>query len=280
MGTTSDVLEGWEFGEFTAAGLTRSTYRRGTGPGVIVIHEIPGITPLVTKFANEVVDRGFTVVMPSLAGTPGKEPSNAYAMQQMAKVCIAREFTSFALNQTSPIIAWLRALARNLHQEVGGPGVGAVGMCFSGGFALGMMVDDIMLAPVLSQPSMPLPIGKTRGADLNLSPDDAAAIAERAAGGCQVLGLRFTGDKLVGDRFDLASSTARRCVHRRRAPEFQGDRPLRAHRAARRAERHTGSRLLLREAPELTGRRSAEPSSCTRRAPGSRPVHEISGVDM
>ncbi len=168
---------------------------------MIVIHEIPGVTPLVTKFANEVVDRGFTVVMPSLVGTPGKAPTNAYAGQQMVKVCVAREFTSFALGQTAPIIAWLRALARNLHQEVGGAGVGAVGMCFSGGFALGMMVDDIMLAPVLSQPSMPFSIGKARGADLNLSPDDAAAIAERAAAGCQVLGLRFTGDKLVGDRF-------------------------------------------------------------------------------
>jgi dienelactone hydrolase len=199
--TTDAVLEGWEAGEFTAAGMTYPTYRRGTGPGVVVIHEIPGITPLVTKFANEVVERGFTVVMPSLTGTPGKAPSNAYAMQQMTKVCIAREFTTFALNQTSPIISWLRALARNLHQEVGGSGVGAVGMCFSGGFALGMMVDDIMLAPVLSQPSLPFPIGKARAADLNLSPDDAAAIAERTAAGCQVLGLRFTGDKLVGDRF-------------------------------------------------------------------------------
>ncbi len=201
MDTTTDVLDGWELDEFSAAGITHPIYRRGSGPAVIVIHEIPGITPLVTKFANEVVERGFTVVMPSLVGTPGKEPSNASAMQQMAKVCIAREFTAFALNQTSPIIAWLRALARNVHQQVGGPGVGAVGMCFSGGFALGMMVDDIMLAPVLSQPSMPLPIGASRGADLNLSPDDAAAIAERAAAGCQVLGLRFTGDKLVGDRF-------------------------------------------------------------------------------
>jgi dienelactone hydrolase len=200
MGTT-DVLDGWELDEFSAAGITHPIYRRGQGPAVIVIHEIPGITPLVTRFANEVVERGFTVVMPSLVGTPGKEPSNLYAVQQMARVCVAREFTTFALHQTSPIIAWLRALARNVHQQVGGPGVGAVGMCFSGGFALAMMVDDIMLAPVLSQPSLPFPLGKARGADLNLSPDDAAAIAERAAAGCQVLGLRFTGDKLVGDRF-------------------------------------------------------------------------------
>ncbi len=197
----TDVLAGWELGEFSAAGITHRTYRRGEGPAVIVIHEIPGITPLVTRFANEVVERGFTVVMPSLVGTPGKEPSTPYAMQQMVKVCVAREFTAFALQQTSPVIAWLRALARNVHQEVGGPGVGAVGMCFSGGFALGMMVDDIMLAPVLSQPSMPFAVGKSRAGDLNLSPDDAAAIAERAAAGCQVLGLRFTGDKLVGDRF-------------------------------------------------------------------------------
>ena len=201
MSSTPAVLDGWEPGEFSAAGLTRPTYRRGVGPGVIVIHEVPGITPLVAKFANEVVDRGFTVVMPSLVGTPGKAPTNLYGLQQIVKVCVAREFSSFAMNQTSPIIAWLRALARNLHHEVGGPGVGAVGMCFSGGFALGRMVDDIMLAPVLSQPSVPLSIGKTRGADLNLSPDDAATIVERAAAGCQVLGLRFTDDKLVGDRF-------------------------------------------------------------------------------
>jgi hypothetical protein len=175
---TTDVLAGWTKSEFTAAGFTRDVYRRGTGPGVVIVHEIPGITPKVTQFANEVVERGFTV-------------------------CIAREFSSWAMNQTSPIIGWLRALARNLHQEVGGPGVGAVGMCFSGGFALAMMVDDIMVAPVLSQPSMPFAVGKKdRGADLNLSPDDALVVARRAAEGCQVLGLRYTGDKLVGTRFE------------------------------------------------------------------------------
>jgi dienelactone hydrolase len=198
---TPDVLEGWVLGEFSAADMTYPTYRRGDGPGVIIMHEIPGITPLVAKFANEVVARGFTVVMPSLTGTPGKAPAMPYITAELARVCIAKEFTTFALNQTSPIIAWLRALARNLYEEVGGPGVGAVGMCFSGGFALGMMVDDIMLAPVLSQPSLPLPVGKKRGADLNLSPDDAAAVAERASEGCQVLGLRFTRDASVGDRF-------------------------------------------------------------------------------
>ena len=194
-------LDGWERGEFTAAGMTYPTYRRGSGPGVIVVHEIPGITPTVEQFANDVVDAGFTVVMPLLVGTTGKAPSVPYMVSSMTKVCIAKEFTTFALNQTSPVISWLRALARHLHADVGGPGVGAVGMCFSGGFALGMMVDDIMLAPVLAQPSLPFNLGKGRDTDLNLSPDDAAAVAERAAQGCQVLGLRFTEDRAVGDRF-------------------------------------------------------------------------------
>lgn len=196
------VLDGWTKGSFTAAGFTHDTYRRGTGPGVVVIHEIPGITPRVAQFANEVVDAGFTVVMPSLVGTPAKGPSGPYIAQSMVKVCVSREFTHLALNQTSPVIGFLRALARSLHLEVGGPGVGAIGMCFSGGFALGMMVDDIMVAPVLSQPSMPFPVGAARGADLNLSPDDRLAVARRASEGCQVLGLRFTGDRAVGTRFD------------------------------------------------------------------------------
>ncbi len=203
MSIASDVLAGWEPGSFTAAGITHSTYRKGQGPGVVVVHEIPGITPLVAKFADEVVDAGFTVVMPSLLGTPGKEPSGAYIAQSALRLCIAREFTKLALRQTSPVIAWLRALARNLHAEVGGSGVGAVGMCYSGGFALGMMVDDIMVAPVLSQPSLPrtdsgLPARRTSACHRTMPrrwPN-----GRRRDVRCS--GLRFTGDRMVGDRFE------------------------------------------------------------------------------
>ena len=198
---TSDALNGWVRGSFSSGGLTRDTYRRGNGPAVVVVHEIPGVTPAVIRFAEDVVARGFTVVMPDLVGTAGKEVSGGYIGRSMLKVCISREFTTMAMNKTSPIISWLRALARSLHQELGGKGVGAVGMCFSGGFALGMMVDDIMVAPVLSQPSLPFAVSKSRARDLNLSPDDALVVKRRAAAGCQVLGLRFDQDKLVGDRF-------------------------------------------------------------------------------
>jgi dienelactone hydrolase len=203
MSDTGSGLEGWASSPFTAAGITHDVLRRGSGPGVIVVHEIPGITPAVARFANDVVDSGFTVMMPSLVGTPGRALSGGYLAASMAKVCVSREFTHWALNQTSPVISWLRALGRRLHAEVGGAGIGAVGMCFSGGFALAMMVDDTMVAPVLSQPSLPFTLrrGDARGRDLNLSPDDRIAVAARAAEGCQVLGLRFTGDRLVGERF-------------------------------------------------------------------------------
>ena len=194
-------IAGWDQSPFTHEGVTHPTWRKGTGPVVIVVHEIPGVTPKVIEFAERVVNEGFTVVMPLLVGEVGRGPSGAYIAQSMAKICISREFTTMAMRKTSPIISWLRALAQQLHAEVGGVGVGAVGMCFSGGFALGMMVDDIMVAPVLSQPSLPFAIGGSRGADLNLSESDQARLVERAQAGCQVLGLRYTGDKLVGTRF-------------------------------------------------------------------------------
>jgi dienelactone hydrolase len=199
----SRELAGWDRSTFTSGGLTHDVYRRGQGPAVVVVHEIPGITPTVLEFAEEVVEAGFTVVMPLLVGSAGKEPSLPYTAVSMVKVCISREFTTWALDRTSPVVSWLRALARSVHADVGGPGVGAVGMCFSGGFALGMMVDPVMVAPVLSQPSLPFAVGAAaRGADLNLAPDEREVVAHRAAAGCEVLGLRFTGDKLVGSRFD------------------------------------------------------------------------------
>ncbi|MBK7580500.1 MAG: dienelactone hydrolase family protein [Myxococcales bacterium] len=198
----SVTLPGWTRGSFTHSGFTRDTHRAGSGPGVIVVHEIPGITPNVMSFAREVVDAGFTVVLPDLIGTPGRAVSSAYNVSSMAKLCVAAEFSTWAANQTSPIVAWLRALGAELHAELGGPGIGAIGMCFSGGFALAMMVDERMVAPVLSQPSLPFAISKRRGADLNLSPADRLAVQRRAKDGCQVLGLRFKGDRLVGTRFE------------------------------------------------------------------------------
>jgi dienelactone hydrolase len=196
------LLDSWTAGSHTADGITHPTYRKGSGPGVIVIHEIPGITPGVAAFAEEVVARGFTVVLPSLFGRDQAPATALETMRSIVQVCVSREFSMFALGRTTPVAGWLRSLARELHAELGGPGVGAVGMCMTGGFALAMLADAPIAAPVLAQPASPAPVGRARGADLGLSPADLTAVKAKVAAGCQVLGLRYQGDPAVGSRFD------------------------------------------------------------------------------
>jgi dienelactone hydrolase len=196
------LLDSWTPGSHTAGGITHRTYRKGSGPGVIVIHEIPGITPAVIAFAEEVVARGFTVVLPSLFGREEAPATARETMRSIARVCVSREFSLFALGRTSPVATWLRSLARELHAELGGPGVGAVGMCLTGGFALAMLADAPVAAPVLAQPASPAPVGKARKADLGLSPGDLTSVKTKVAAGCQVLGLRYDRDPAVGTRFD------------------------------------------------------------------------------
>jgi hypothetical protein len=71
----------------------------------------------------------------------------------LSAICIHREFNVWYTGKSSPIVEWLRALARKAHADCGGRGVGAIGMCFTGGFALAMMTESTVVAPVLSQPS-------------------------------------------------------------------------------------------------------------------------------
>jgi dienelactone hydrolase len=195
------TLESWTHGEHTHDGTTHATYRKGSGPGVIVISEIPGITPRVIEFSDEVVAAGFTVVMPHLFGRPGADNGALPVARTLGQICVSREMTMLALGRTQPVAGWLRSLARELHAELGGPGVGAIGMCYTGGFALAMMVDPAVVAPVLAQPSTPFPVTPKRSADLNLSPADLDAVKARAAAGCEVLGLRYRSDPMVGSRF-------------------------------------------------------------------------------
>jgi dienelactone hydrolase len=195
-------LEGFDSFSFSADGAGRTVYRRGRGPGVVVIHEIPGITPEVARFGRIVADDGFTVFMPHLFGTPGKPLSIPYVLGQMTRACISREFAVLARNESSPITSWLRALCRHAHAECGGPGVGAIGMCLTGNFALALMVDEAVMAPVLSQPSLPFPVTAAHRAALHVSPAALDVIRRRARAGCGVLGLRFTGDPLCpAERF-------------------------------------------------------------------------------
>ncbi len=207
-------LATYERTTFTHEGKTRDVFRKGAGPAVIVMAEIPGITPNVIAFADRVVAIGCTAVMPHLFGDPGREidPAQvstlrtlAYGTSSMIPCCVSREFTVFATGRTSPVVSWLRALAASEHGRCGGPGVGAVGMCFTGGYALAMATDDRLLVPVLSQPSLPLAITKKRKRSIDISAADLERVKHRCAhDGLEVIGLRFTTDRFVPpERFEL-----------------------------------------------------------------------------
>jgi dienelactone hydrolase len=190
-------------------------FRRGNGPAVIIMHEIPGLHEGVVRFADHVAAAGMTVFLPSLFGKPGKPVSIPYAIGEMvAGICIRREFHVWAGTGSSPIVDWLRALARQAHGECGGKGVGAVGMCFTGGFALAMMTEPAVVAPVLSQPSQPI-FGKDKASAIDASPAEIACARRRFDDeDLSMIGLRFKGDGLApaarfealkrafGDRFE------------------------------------------------------------------------------
>ena len=207
-----DALSGYERFDFTdpAERWTRPVWRRGSGPAVIVIHEMPGLHPLVLRFADRVASAGMTVFCPSLFGEPGRPVSPGYAIATIAKtICVRREFRVWATDASSPIVDWLRALAAFAHAECGGRGVGAVGMCFTGNFALAMMTEPAVVAPVLSQPSLPMGSGAKSRAGLGVSPTEVACAKRRFADEkLSMIGLRFKSDKLVPDaRFAALKST-------------------------------------------------------------------------
>ncbi|BDZ50679.1 dienelactone hydrolase [Frondihabitans sucicola] len=209
-------LTGWVRSPFTGGGLTYDVFEKGSGPGVVLIPEVPGITPEVLGLADHLVDRGFTVVVPSPFGEPVRPATIGYTLRVLSRLCVAAEFRAFATGAHRPITDFLRAVAADLASRTPGPGVGVIGMCFTGGFALAVAVDDSVAASVLSQPAVPFPLGKPRQQDPGMSPREFDRVAARAsAGDVCALGLRFSNDataprarfdsikRKLGDAFEI-----------------------------------------------------------------------------
>lgn len=177
---------------------------KGSGPAIVIIHEVPGITPQVIYFAERVAAEGFTVVLPSLFGTAGKSFGPIYALDSLRRACIRKEFAAFEANKSGPIADYMRVLCRLVHEKYGGKGIGALGMCFTGNFALSLMVEPSVLAGVLSQPSLPVGLPLLTASALHTSPEDLQVLKNRiATEDLSVLGLRFTHDVMCPKaRFD------------------------------------------------------------------------------
>jgi dienelactone hydrolase len=183
---------------FQAGGIELAVLRgRPNGPVVIVIHELAGVTDSTVALAERIAGGGFTVVMPVLLDRPRAHPSSGQLLRNLGTVCVAREFGAFARHASRPIVDWLRALATSEYERAGraGPGVGVVGMCFSGGFALAMVVDPLVEAAVASQPALPFALPGLRS-DLGVSRVDLDTLRQRAGEGFCVRALRYQRDPI------------------------------------------------------------------------------------
>lgn len=182
--------------------LSHRVYRKGEGPAVILMHELPGMIQECVDLARRIADSGFTVYLPLLFGKPDQENSSLKTIAYVVQLCISQEFNCFAKHQSSPITNWLRALCRSAHAECGGRGVGVIGMCLTGGFVLSLMADESVIAPVASQPYLPAWHTAARRKALGISPQELEAAKDRAQRGVPLLALRFSEDtKSPSDKF-------------------------------------------------------------------------------
>ena len=175
------------------AGKEYTAYQSGTGPCVIVVHETPNAHPGIFEFADQIVESGFQVWVPSLFGVANKKASAKSAFGFLGKSCIWKEFSVLAMDRSSPITEWLRGLGNYLHQLSQKP-IGLVGMCITGNFALALCDEDWMEAPILAQPSLPFAISPQHAAALHVSPKTLQKAKKRSS--LKLLGLRFTADRM------------------------------------------------------------------------------------
>ena len=200
------ALSEFQAQEITIAGKTRKVYRIGaSGPGVVLMHEIPGMTPNVLRLGRLLSLEGFRVLLPSLFGDDGRAPTKALDAEMLVRMCINAEFNVFAANGSSPVIDWIRELCKSFSLETDGP-IGAVGLCITGGFALSLTVgtDGHVRAPVMSEPSLPFMVPFTQnGAAMHLTQNEVSEIQVRRP---PCLALRFKNDSLCRDeRFESYS---------------------------------------------------------------------------
>ena len=180
--------------------VSHDIYYRGSGSPVVLIQELPGIGQETLALADRLVDAGHEVVMPHLFGPLGKISIGGNLARVM---CMRKEFRLMTSNASSPISDWLRLLCREVRDSRSVGGVGVIGMCLTGNFAITLIGDDSVLAAVASQPAMPF---FKQGA-LHMSQTEIAITRQALEAKGPMRVLRFEDDPL---------STVEKsdCIHR------------------------------------------------------------------
>ena len=168
---------------------------------LLVIHELPGFTVETLNFARRLAARGFRVYLPHLFG--GFLENDTLGNEK--RLCVSAEFANLAAGVSAPVTTWLRSLARRISALHGDGKVGALGMCLTGGFAIPLVLERPVVAPVCAQPAVPfskrfvaLGFGKGPWAPaLNVSDDDVrGAKARMDRDDLKLLAFRFDSDRI------------------------------------------------------------------------------------
>jgi dienelactone hydrolase len=197
---------------FEHGSITHRLFWKGAGRAVVVIHELPGMTPQCLALADRLVAAGFTVFLPLLFGEPGDSKMARFTLQ----LCISREFCLMAAGGGSPIVDWLRAVCAHAKEQRPEHSVGVIGMCLTGNFAIALMTEPAVSGAVAAEPSLPMsgPFGRHA---LAVSKSDIDAIRSRTKSATALACFRFTHDKIspperfqaiqaaLGDQFSAIS---------------------------------------------------------------------------
>jgi dienelactone hydrolase len=179
--------------------IAHDIYRRGAGAPVVLLQELPGIGQETLFLADEFVNAGFEVVMPHLFGPLGKTS----AAGNLARVmCLRKEFHLMSSDRSSPIADWIRLLCRRIKDDVGADGVGVIGMCLTGNFAIKLIGDESVLAAVASQPAMPF----FKQGELHMSSADIRQSRQALDSKGPMRVLRFENDP-------LCAAKKSECIH-------------------------------------------------------------------
>jgi dienelactone hydrolase len=184
--------------------ISRRVLRReAPGPTVILIHESPGLSDSTFAIAAVLAGHGYRIVLPVLLDAAWSGPGPRSQLANVIKLCVARELAALSSGKTGAIVDWLRGLADEEFRTTEGRPVGVIGMCFSGGFALGVITNPHVAAAVMSQPALPFRL-PWMSSELGVSKEDLRGIHERVgAGGC-IRAMRFSRDaKSPRKRLDL-----------------------------------------------------------------------------
>jgi len=196
--------------------LARRVFRRpDAGPTVVLMHEAPSISARTFAVAATLTERHYTVAIPELMKEGSFGPAVLRRAVGFASFCVAHELSAFSTGRTGAIVEWLRALAREESALNGGRPVAVIGMCFSGGFALGTILDPAVGVAVMSQPALPFPLTKRRKRDIGVSPADLEAIENRIGDGAPLRIMRYTLDSISPkERFDRVVGIFPACERR------------------------------------------------------------------